>query len=218
MSRSLGSAGCGDGMGDAATTLAMRLFWASIVADPSLLSYSAAGNSAQWQLPLAQAVRVVSKLQSLQQSCGQAKGMYSCSQPVSPAGVADAPQVVCASTQTLELDAHDSSMGAAWARAGQAELQLCQSGLQQWLVAISSEHNAACQPAPIYRCVQALDTAAGEYLSAYSKQDLLAALHTLELSHMELASQRGCASVLQAVMHREVVRALSWCLWLLGAL
>jgi hypothetical protein len=202
--------------------LAVRLFWASIAADPSLLSYSAAGNSAQWQLPLAQAARVVGRLRTLQQSCGQVRhtlhGSVEYTASTGSAGwageaFADAADTAQPGTST-GCDTHDSSMGEAWQRAGQAELQLCQSGLQQFLEAVCSE-----RPASICRCIQALDTAAAEWqLSVHSQDSVMGTplgLHVLDLPD-RVAARREPLCVLKLVMQTEVLRGMDWCLWLLG--
>jgi hypothetical protein len=223
VSRIMGtSAGVGKA-GDDANLLAVRLFWASIAADPSLLSYSAAGSSAQWLLPLAQAARVVGRLRTLQQSCGQVHqtlhGSVEYTASTGSAGwaaeaSADAANTAHPGTAT-SCDTHDSSsMGEVWQRAGQAELQLCQSGLQQFLEAVCSE-----RPASIHRCIQALDTAAGEWhLSAYSQDLVMGAplgLHVLYLSDRDTA-RRGSLCELKLLMQTEVLRGMYWCLWLLG--
>lgn len=224
MSRIISTSAGGGEAADATNLLAVRLFWASVAADPSLLSYSAAGNSAQWQVPLAQAARVVARLRTLQQSCGQV-----CHTPQHPAGYeASSSSACCAAERGADgastalpdaptcCDTYASrSMGEAWQRAGQAELQLCQSGLQQFLEAVSDE-----RPALVYRCIQALDTAVAEYGKSACSQDLVMGrplgLHVLDLSDRDLARHRGSLCDLKLVMQTEVLRGMSWCLWLLG--
>lgn len=117
------------------------------------------------QLQFAKAARLVVTLQRLQQSCGDTLA-------------------VC--------DGGGSVLDAAWQRAGEAELQLCQSGLARFLDAVSLEHNPALETAPVLDCLDALATAAGEHATACSAADL------------------------QPVMETEVLRAMTWCLWLLG--
>lgn len=113
-------------------------------------------------------------------------------------------------------DTRASSMQAAWRAAGPAELQLCLAGLQQLLDAVSHQHNPACQPAPIYRCARALDTAAAEYGAAHgdSNQLVLAMVHLLDLSGS--SRQSDAQRALEAAMRACVLRALCWALWLLG--
>lgn len=117
------------------------------------------------QLQLAKAARLVVTLQRLQQSCGD---------------------------ESAVCDGGGSVLDAAWQQAGEAELQLCQSGLARFLDAVSLEHNPASEPAPLLDCLDALVTAAGEHSAACSAVDL------------------------QPVMDTEVLRAMTWCLWLLG--
>lgn len=191
----------------AAQSLAVRLFWASLIADPGLLLYAPTrGKAAQWHAPLSAAARVVAKLHTLMPqgitdpSTGSTGGA---------AGQSSAMPAVA------EEDARASNLQAVWRAAAQAELQLCQSGLEQLLVAVSEHHNPSCQPGPIYRCIQALDAAVTEYISAHgdSSQQVLPMMQLLRLS----AGQPGdVARTLQAAMHMSVLRALHWCLWLLG--
>lgn len=201
---------------DAATGLAVRLFWAGVVTDPSrILSYSAAGSAlSQWQLPLAQAARVVGKLHALQQATAEATG--------SPLpSVATAVHQLChpATSTAPSLDACCADMQPAWQRAaGSAELQLCLSGLHQLLEAVASE-----QPVAVYRCIHALDVAVGEYWAAYSTESL-GFTRTAAMSSSVLAPTDGSAGdghhteLVKCCMHTELLRAFSWCLWLLGVL
>lgn len=114
------------------------------------------------------------------------------------------------------ISACDGSMQAAWQRAGSAELQLCQAGFQQMLDAVSVEHNPACQPGPVYRCLQALSAAAAEYLSDYNTQGLVD--KTSVLSVRQAAGRDDGAALLRWQMHIELLRAMCWCMWLVGAL
>jgi hypothetical protein len=103
-----------------------------------------------------------------------------------------------------------------WQKAGQAELQLCQSGLQQFLLAIS----VTSHPATLFRCVQALDTAASEYLVACSQDPVMGFSSFSALTQgtpgQELAVAKAQNDAMKLAMHTEVLRALHWCLWLLG--
>jgi len=188
--------------------LSMRLFWAGVVADPSMLSYSAAGSARQWQQPLTLAARVVATMHTLAEAVGSERGGWAQAGEVS--GEVSALQ--------QPISACDGSMQAAWLRAGSAELQLCQSGLQQMLDAVSVEHNPACQPGLVYRCLQALSTAAVEYLSEYNTQGLLD--KTSVLSVRQAAGRDDSAALLRCCgqMHTELLRAMCWCMWLVGAL
>jgi hypothetical protein len=89
-----------------------------------------------------------------------------------------------------ELAGGSSVLDAAWRQAGEAELQLCQSGLAPFLDAVSLEHNPALEPAPLLDCLAPLAAAAAEHAAT--------------------------GSSLQPVMDTEVLRAMTWCLWLLG--
>lgn len=55
-----------------------------------------------------------------------------------------------------ELAGGSSVLDAAWRQAGEAELQLCQSGLAPFLDAVSLEHNPAFEPAPLLDCLATL--------------------------------------------------------------
>ena len=172
---------------DEGPSVAVRLLWAGVAADPSILSYSAAGSVLQWQAPLTSCAKVVAKLHALQQAARH----------LPPAGAAD--------------------QQPAWLRVGSAELQLCQSGLQQLLEAVSAERNPACHPAAVYRCLQALEVAAGEYWAA-NKSDGLFSRSSIQQPPGPAAGQgEGTAGVVTSTMHLELLRAFHWCVWLLGA-
>lgn len=111
------------------------------------------------------------------------------------------------------------SLEAVWQRVGQAELQLCQSGLSL-LVALPAPHLLVLG-------LQALDTAAAEYLqvtrgggSSPRVDPLAGVLRAMScLSTRAAAPQRQGgvgSSELRRVMLLEVMRVFEWGLWLLG--
>lgn len=175
-----------------------------------MLSYSAAGNAAQWQAPLAQATRVAARMQVLQQACQQHAGM-------------DAfPALTClcfrvlGHRHTCSSCSSSSDSGSWWHKAGPAELQLCQSGLQQFLSAVGS----ALHPVSLFRCLQALDTAVSEYVVACSQDQVMGfssfSALSLDPPGQGLAESRAQTHVMRSAMHTELLRALHWCFWLLG--
>jgi hypothetical protein len=168
--------------------LATRLFWAGAALEPSRLAYAGAGGSPGWMTALQHAVRSVARTHELQQACGCPTVSSSSSDRV----------VLPPAAVLRQADASSAPMLAAWACAGPEELQLCLV-----LRRVPRLFDDSSTPRQLHQCLVDLEAAAAEYMVPGAR--------VASDAQDEPARVRGAMLV-------QLLRAHTWCLWLLGVL
>lgn len=221
--------------------LSVRLLWAAAMADPSSLSFSQPG----WMQPLRHATKAASRLDALIRACSMGADeqprQQQLQQPPSsqladatglgpcPCGAAccyrcaginqQLSAAVLAPALLQRLNACAQNMvGACWSSAGAAELQLCLSGLHDTVQAIGATCDSGSSPLALYRCLVSLDAVAGEYTAALGGSRLSELVGVSARLGGGVSGTAASQSPVRLAMHVELLRAYTWCLWLLGVL
>lgn len=104
------------------------------------------------------------------------------------------------------------STALSWPAAGAADLQLCLSGLHQLLVALNNDTNPKCHPMSFYRSILDIKAAVEEYNSSSQPKNAVWLLRNCAT----LDERTKQVRLIHVKMLVEVMRALRWCIWLLG--